>query len=87
MTKQTQPNAQALEALKVFTERFRPVADIAGATHFYTTAEVHGAIRELFPGSELTADQVACFLQDAGYKFELLPGSFNLQYKWLLGSI
>ncbi len=87
VTSVSQPNAQAMEALKLFTERFRPAADITGATHFYTTSEVHGAISELFPGSGATAEQVALYLQDAGYKFEILPETFKLQYKWLLIAI
>ena len=76
---------EATDALNKFTGRFAPAASPIEATHAYGTEELLRAISALLPGFALpTSEAVIRHLQENGYKFDLMPGQFSLEYKWLL---
>jgi len=76
---------EVTQALSLFTSRFAPAASPAKATHSYSTEELLRAISTLLPGYTMpAAKEVIHHLQEQGYKFDLMPAQFSLEYKWLL---
>jgi hypothetical protein len=68
----------------IFAEKFAPTDDIANATDYLDTLEVHSAILKLIPECSITAQQVFEALEQKGYLFNAEPGKMNFNLKWML---
>lgn len=55
----------------------------ADATHFFSTAEVVDAIKEIDPSAKISPEQVFSALRDAGFDFCNRPGAHGLEFKWM----
>lgn len=62
---------------------YRPASAPAEATHFFSTAEVVDAIKEIDPSAKVSPEQVFSALCDAGYEFCNRPGAHGLEFKWM----
>ena len=62
---------------------YRPTSTPAEATHFFSTAEVVDAIKEIDPSAKVSSAQVFAALRDAGFDFCNRPGSHGLAFKWM----
>ena len=63
---------------------YRPASAPAEATHFFSTAEVVGAIKDIDPSANVTPAQVFAALRDSGFDFCNRPSSHGLAFKWML---
>ena len=66
---------------------YRPASAPAEATHFFSTAEVVDAIRDIAPSAKVCAEQVFSALRAAGYNFCNRPGAQGLEFKWMFREI
>ena len=62
---------------------YRPASAPAEATHFFSTAEVVDAIKEINPSARVSTAQVFAALRDAGFDFCNRPSSHGLVFKWM----
>lgn len=62
---------------------YRPAASPAAATHFFSTAEVVDAIRDIDPSAKICNTQVFNALRQAGFDFCNRPGAHGLEFKWM----
>jgi hypothetical protein len=62
---------------------FRPAANPAETTHWFSTDEVLAAIRDIDPSAKISREQVFSALRDAGYDFCNRPGSHGLLLRWM----
>lgn len=63
---------------------YSPAAAPADATHFFSTAEVVDAIKDIDPSARVSPTQVFAALRQAGFDFCNRPGSHGLTFKWML---
>lgn len=66
---------------------YRPASAPAEATHFFSTAEVVDAIRDIDPSAKVSPEQVFSALHQAGFNFCNRPGSQGLVFKWMFREI
>lgn len=62
---------------------YRPATAPADTTHFFSTAEVVDAIKDLDPSAKVSPAQVFAALHQAGFNFCNRPGSQGLVFKWM----
>ena len=62
---------------------YRPASVPAEATHFFSTAEVVDAIKDIDPSANVSSTQVFEALRQAGFDFCNRPGSHGLEFKWM----
>ena len=61
---------------------YRPASAPADATHFFSTAEVVDAIRDIDPSAKICNTQVFDALRQAGFDFCNRPGAHRVEFKW-----
>lgn len=69
--------------IAALSRTYRPAPTPAEATHFFSTAEVVDAIREIDPSAKVAPTEVFSALRNAGFDFCNRPGSQGLEFKWL----
>ena len=62
---------------------YSPAPTPADATHFFSTAEVVDAIKDIDPSAKVSSEQVFQALRNAGFDFCNRPGSQGLVFKWM----
>ena len=62
---------------------YRPASAPAEATHFFSTAEVVDAIRDIDPSAKICNTQVFDALRHAGFDFCNRPGAHGVEVKWM----
>ena len=91
MTKKTENPEQPVTDISIYiaalSATYRPASAPAEATHFFSTAEVVDAIRNIDPSAKVCAEQVFSALNDAGFKFCNRPGAQGLEFKWMFREI
>lgn len=70
--------------IQALSSVFKPVSSANEATHWFTTDEVYEAIKNINPGVGITKEQVHDTLINAGYTYQPRPGSFGLDFRWML---
>lgn len=60
-----------------------PAPTPADATHFFSTAEVVDAIREIDPSAKIAPTEVFSALRNVGFDFCNRRGSQGLEFKWM----
>jgi len=70
--------------IAALSANYKPAHSPSEATHWFSTAEIVAAIRELDPSAKISDQQVFQAMHDAGYDFCNRPGSQGLQFKWML---
>ena len=63
---------------------YAPAPTPADATHFFSTAEVVDAIREIDPSAKIAPTEVFSALRDVGFDFCNRPGSIGISFRWML---
>lgn len=63
---------------------FRPASDARHATHWFSTDEVHAAIKSIDPSASISKDQIFDAMVDAGFKFQNRPGASGCDFRWML---
>lgn len=91
MTKKIENPEQPVTDISIYVAAlqttYRPASAPAEATHFFSTAEVVDAIRNIDPSAKVCAEQVFSALNDAGFKFCNRPGAQGLEFKWMFREI
>lgn len=91
MIKKTENDEQPVTDISIYiaalSATYRPASAPAEATHFFSTAEVVDAIRNIDPSAKVCAEQVFSALNDAGFKFCNRPGAQGLEFKWMFREI
>jgi hypothetical protein len=80
---QEQPITDISIHIAALRATYTPASAPADATHFFSTAEVVDAIRDIDPSAKVSAEQVFHALRDAGFNFCNRPGSHGLVFKWM----
>ena len=62
---------------------YRPASAPVEATHFFSTAEVIDAIRDIDPSAKICNTQVFDALRQAVFDFCNRPGAHGLEFKWM----
>lgn len=70
--------------IQVLSDAFAPAVSVEDTTHWYSTDEVFDAIKKLDPSSAIKKDDVYQALLDSGYSYGLRPGTFGLDFRWML---
>lgn len=87
MSNKKEPQEQPITDISIYvaaiSTTFRPASAPAEATHFFSTAEVVDAIKEIDPSAKVSPEQVFSALRDAGYEFCNRPGAHGLEFKWM----
>lgn len=81
--KQSSPITDISIYIAALQVTYRPAPTPADTTHFFSTAEVVEAIREIDPSAKISSEQVFSALRDAGFNFCNRPGSQGLVFKWM----
>lgn len=84
--KQTTPEQPATDIgiyIAALQATYRPASAPAEATHFFSTAEVVDAIKDIDPSAYVTPAQVFAALLAAGFDFCNRPSSHGLAFKWM----
>lgn len=63
---------------------FQPAPKPESTTHWLSTDEIYDAIKKIDPGSQVNRDTIHKALLDAGYRYQTRPGSFGLDFRWML---
>lgn len=63
---------------------FRPAPDARHTTHWFSTDEVHSAIKNLDPSASITKDQLFQAMTAAGFRFQNRPGATGCDFRWML---
>ena len=91
MTKKIENPEQPVTDISIYiaalSATYRPASAPAEATHFFSTAEVVDAIRNIDPSAKVCAEQLFSALNDAGFKFCNRPGAQGLEFKWMFREI
>lgn len=78
MSNKKEPQEQPITDISIYvaaiSTTYRPASAPAEATHFFSTAEVVDAIKEIDPSAKVSPEQVFSALRDAGYEFCNRPG-------------
>lgn len=72
------------EAMQLFMERFRPAPDIASATDFISTKEIHTALKEHHPGMKIESTEIFDLMKENGYLYAPDPGRFRFALRWMV---
>ena len=87
MSNKKEPQEQPITDISIYvaaiSTTYRPASAPAEATHFFSTAEVVDAIKEIEPSAKVSPEQVFSALRDAGYEFCNRPGAHGLEFKWM----
>lgn len=87
MSNKKEPQEQPITDISIYvaaiSTTYRPASAPAEATHFFSTAEVVDAIKEIDPSAKVSPGQVFSALRDAGYEFCNRPGAHGLEFKWM----
>lgn len=87
MGKKKEPQEQPITDISLYVAAlqttYRPASAPAEATHFFSTAEVVNAIRDIDPSAKVSPVQVFDALRQAGFDFCNRPGSHGLEFKWM----
>ena len=87
MSNKKEPQEQPITDISIYvaaiSSTYRPASAPAEATHFFSTAEVVDAIKEIDPSAKVSPEQVFSALRDAGYEFCNRPGAHGLEFKWM----
>jgi len=70
--------------IDVLMESFKPANTNEGATHFFSTDEIHDAIIQLNPGADISSQDVYQAMIDAGFIFKPRAGTSGIDFRWLL---
>lgn len=87
MTKKIENPEQPVTDISIYiaalSATYRPASAPAEATHFFSTAEVVDAIRDIDPSARVSPVQVFDALRQAGFNFCNRPGAQGLEFKWM----
>lgn len=87
MSNKKEPQEQPITDISIYvaalSTTYRPASAPAEATHFFSTAEVVDAIKEIDPSAKVSPEQVFSALRDVGYEFCNRPGAHGLEFKWM----
>lgn len=87
MTKNNNTPEQPVTDISIYiaalSATYRPASAPAEATHFFSTAEVVDAIRDIDPSARVSPVQVFDALRQAGFNFCNRPGAQGLEFKWM----
>lgn len=87
MSNKKVPQEQPITDISIYVAALQttycPASAPAEATHFFSTAEVVDAIRDIDPSAKVSPTQVFAALRQAGFDFCNRPGSHGLVFKWM----
>lgn len=63
---------------------YRPASDPQHVTHWFTTAEVYEAIKQLNPSADISKEQIFQAMAEAGFRFQNRPGASGCEFRWML---
>ena len=69
--------------VQALARSYQPALSPAETTHWFSTAEVVAAIRQIDPSAKVDDTLVFHALREAGYEFCNRPSSQGLQFKWM----
>ena len=91
MTKNNNNPEQPITDISVYIAAlqttYRPASAPADATHFFSTAEVVDAIKEIDPSAKVSPTEIFEGLRQAGFNFCNRPGAHGLEFKWMFHEI
>jgi len=85
--KETKAQADISSYIEALTATYRPAPDAASATHWFTTGEVHRAIRNIDPATGIALEQVHDALLQAGFRYRVRPGAMGLEFRWMMQAL
>lgn len=91
MDKKKEPQEQPITDISIYIAALQttylPASVPAEATHFFSTAEVVDAIKEIDPSAKVSPTQIFKALRQAGFNFCNRPGAHGLEFKWMFREI
>lgn len=91
MTKNNNNPEQPITDISVYIAAlqttYRPASAPDDATHFFSTAEVVDAIKEIDPSAKVSPTEIFEGLRQAGFNFCNRPGAHGLEFKWMFREI
>lgn len=70
--------------IEVLSRSFRPAASPAETTHWFSTAEIISAVKNINPSFNIEPESVHDAMISAGYSYGVRPGSQALILYWML---
>ena len=87
MSNKKEPQEQPITDISIYIAALQitylPASAPAEATHFFSTAEVVDAIKEIDSSAKVSPPQIFKALRQAGFDFCNRPGAHGLEFKWM----
>lgn len=77
-------NANSEQYVDALSTVYNPALTVDQTTHWFSTDEIYNAIKAINPGADLSKEQIHDAMINAGYRYQPRPGSFGLDFRWML---